>query len=794
MELKNIHSRKDFVNEIFGGTHGGVGANDGFANDAKLKETLLGKLIGGIFKGIGWLWRKSKELFVINKLIAQLVNELMRGVITFCFENNIDLKTGQQTIEEAIKAAQTETEESEKQQVTTASDDTTVTETKMTKEEILKNINEYTLSISEYNKGIIDIKRRIKSEEKNVLALRGKELLDKKAFIEKLKKTLQEREFGKSEDEKELAKYKQMLLDLGETTVRPALNLDNIQKDCKDKYEFDPNNEQLNSEAESLDAIPVSEFRSKFKKINPKVIKIESKYSISSNGVIKDIIVKDVDISKNIVKYEYTDELGKIYEIEDRKILPQGFPSFKAAKDKAELFLKKHSNNYDAMTDEQKKKMQIIYMNYAILNTMMSNKKIVSESIEFSDDEFLNEDIVPKGDVKVRMDEPKAGKVDIVTSAATKVGLATANVGDILTKRDKEKYKEKSENFTYDIHDVNLAEIEKTVQKLEKANPDSDVKLKVSTYVNPYNLKTIQISAEQLLTPTGENKENNSLRLRWNKEVAKTYAAFTNIMDIDKVSIVKDDFGANLNNKKIDEKVGRLTGNIKDQKIVSQIQNNLPLEPGIVNFSSLKTGLWCYYSFKFKDELYNTSIAPVADAFKQGIGLFQITSSFNTINIESNTIDANQKFFDAFSSKSNDATRSDIKVTNVYFLIKDGQQFPQASKSINFKIFVLNEYVYNDNTSAIFIKKNISEQKFNTNITDNLLTKFDKGKYIQNIDTLLCQKFNEVDFEKWKPAFKFSGDQADIKFNDFQTGRKPKFLKDDKIMNLIKRLSEYLNK
>ncbi len=65
MELKNIHNRKDFikVNEIFGGTEGGVGARDGFANNTKLKDTLLGKLLNGLFKGISWLWRKSQRKF-----------------------------------------------------------------------------------------------------------------------------------------------------------------------------------------------------------------------------------------------------------------------------------------------------------------------------------------------------------------------------------------------------------------------------------------------------------------------------------------------------------------------------------------------------------------------------------------------------------------------------------------------------------------------------------------------------------------------------------------------------------
>lgn len=109
MEFKNIQSRKTFIktNEIFGGTEGGVGSKDGFANNSDLKDTYLGKLLNGIFKGLGWLWRKSKETFIINRLIAKLINELVRGVIIYCFIKNIDLQTG--------KAEEAQEESSEKE-------------------------------------------------------------------------------------------------------------------------------------------------------------------------------------------------------------------------------------------------------------------------------------------------------------------------------------------------------------------------------------------------------------------------------------------------------------------------------------------------------------------------------------------------------------------------------------------------------------------------------------------------------------------------------------------------------
>jgi len=102
MKFKNIQSRKDFIkmNEIFGGTQGGVGSRDGFANNADLKDTYLGKLMNGLFKGLSWLWRKSKENFIINRLIAKLINELIRGVIVYCFIKKIDLQSGKISEEE----------------------------------------------------------------------------------------------------------------------------------------------------------------------------------------------------------------------------------------------------------------------------------------------------------------------------------------------------------------------------------------------------------------------------------------------------------------------------------------------------------------------------------------------------------------------------------------------------------------------------------------------------------------------------------------------------------------------
>jgi len=807
MILKNIHSRKDFVKtyEIFGGTTGGVGANDGFANNAKLKDTLLGKLINGIFRGVGWLWRKSKENFIINRLIAQLVNELMRGIILFCFDNNITLKDGKQTKtegEEEIKTA--EGTESQDENILSASGATAAVSgtTTLSREDLIKKIEAFKLEIGEDTKKIQLLESKIKQLEYNINigTYTIKEKKVKEALLIKLKDELIGQQEGLKIDQDEISKLKLQLKGMTVKKPKNIVNFEKIEQICADKYDFIPTSENIRDEAKSLDAITYPEFTANFKRIKSKYIKIGEKYSAVINGKIETIKVVDVDTSKNIITYNLN---GVNNVIKDIKLLPDGFPSFKEIKDNAEIFLSKYFDMYDTMSDENKKKIEVIYMNYSLVNAMRAyEKSTILESIEYLNEENLirsvGSDIASAGSVKIKPEEPKAGQVNLGRSIDMKLGKS-ATVGDILTKRDKEKYKEKSEEFKFDIHDVNLAELEKTIQELDKNNVEGsvDTKQKVSTYVNPYNLKTIQLSAEELLLPikneTGTDN-NTSLRLKWNKEVTNTYAAFTNIMNIEKVNIIKDDFGAKLNNDKIGTSGKKLTTILQAQQTIGEMQNNLPLEKVIVNFSKMKDGLWCYYSFLFNSKPYNTSIAPVADAFNNGVGLFQVTSSFDSVDKAMTKVTPNNDMISMFSSKSSDINKTNISKVNVYFLIKNNQIFPQTTKPINFKIFVLNEYIYGDGTSSIFLKKKNNDQPQNIVINNNILTKFDKTKYLYNIDTILCANFDKNNFEKWKDSFNLSNSSSDINFNNFQVGQRPKFLpKDNKMMSLLQNISKYLD-
>ncbi len=361
---------------------------------------------------------------------------------------------------------------------------------------------------------------------------------------------------------------------------------------------------------------------------------------------------------------------------------------------------------------------------------------------------------------------------------------ASANVGNILTKRDREKYKEKEEQFDIDIHDVNLAEIEKTIQELEKTN--KDVKTTISSYVNPYNLKTIQLSAEQLMSSrkTDQGTENNDdLRLRWNKELTKTFASFTFMMNVDKLLSIMKSESASLNHDKLQKNVDNLTSNIKNQSEDADTSSKLPLIEGYGNYNKMSEGGWFYYSFDHKNRLFKTSISPVQDTFNK-FGLVNITSWISKVDDDHNKVteDTNLNAFNSLNSDS--PKQGNIDKINIYLLFKFNQIFPESNRLVPAKVLVLNEYYYNTGESYVFLKKNGVSQ--NVRITKNLIDNFIKTDYIFDIKTVNLKKFSD-DMKNLKPALNMITSN-DIKNTDFRSGRKPKFLTDE-VIELLSLLS-----
>lgn len=791
MKLKNIHNRKDYLNKLneiigFGGTSGGVGDRDGFANNAKLKDTMLGGLINGIFKGIGWLWRKTKEKFVISKLKAQLINELMRGVILFCFDNNIDLKNGSIPGEQKIKGEELgEGEEHEGGDVGEGKKELGLEELKIEipkLEEEIKTLSGETITMEN------DIATGTYSDEEK--AEKQKQLDEKKSQL--------------SEKIKILDEYKEKLKNLEEAAAKTEQQSKDpffiLQNATKTKYNFDPNGENpIESEPDEMNTdeyITVPYFKEGFKNFDRnKILFNEDKFKIKKGGTIGNITITNIDKETNEAIYE-TDKRVKIQEL-----YPFTYPSLKAMSDKLEDFIKEYGDKYNTMSDEDKEKLEVIYMNRELINSMRNYSKKIKSVEKVSESLITEENLIKSvgkkltqsaGTAKFKPDEPAAGKVGLGKSISMKAGGVTATVGDILTSRDRKRFSEREDDFKMDIHDVDLAGIETTVDKLQKEQPDADVKLKVSTYVNPYNLKAIQLSADQLLAPIeteGGTKTQENLKLRWNKEVAKINASFTNIMDIEKVNIAKSDYGDNLNNKRVEDRTKDLSDGIGDEKKAAKVVSDLSKSMNDKKISSpdMKDGLWCYYNFTY-DKNYNTTIAPVGREFSNLI-LLNITSCFESVDVESKQVIEDSQFGKVFKSSRSDVGKVPKKI-NVYFLMKTGQKFPiqTDTKPRNTKIFVLNEYVYSDNTTEIFLKK-----KQAGCIRIPLVDKVDKSNYIHTIKSVSINKF-KLTIEDWlKVGFNFSK-KAGPGFNDFQKLQVPPFIgkgKED-TLDRLKKLSELL--
>lgn len=812
MKLRNIHTRKDYkkLYELIGGDQGGVGAKDGFANNPATPGSIVGKMVNGIFKGIGWLWRKSKENFIINKLIAQLINELMRGVILFCLDNNISLTDGKQEIEnQEIKSNVSATSSETAITGTTTTGATVSDVSNLDKDALLKRIEDVKEAIQFQLKNVKYLEGNINQNERNLKDIPPKtqaERLKKQKFIDSLKKKLSEAKIELKNSQEELANLENQLKSgqpqpQPQQQAPPQVSFDKIAKACKDKYDFIATSENLPTEAVSLGAFPYTDFVKNFQqRIKPKFVQIGDEYTIIRQGKLTNIKVSDVDTTKGTVSYKIA---NKEEAISSSKLLPAGFPSLRTIKDQTEAFLKNHVTDYDAMNDKQKKQIEIVYMNYAIINAIREvQKSAISESYEYSEyyEYLVEENLVrnigsklahSSGTAKVKPDESRSGRVGLGKSIAMKAGGVSATVGDILTSRDREKFKEKSDQFKLDIHSVNLAEIEKTVQKLDHKNSSKDksveiesVRSKVSSYVNPYNLKMIQISADQLMVPPKEGAVDQNLKLRWDKEVNKVYAGFTNIMDITKVDITKEEYGGKLDNKKVNEKVQKYVTTSKQQETVASVSSKLPVEMNYANLSNLGHW-WAFYSFQYGKDLFMTSIAPV----ESNKGLFKITSCFTDVDDKTHQVTPNDNFKNIFIKNDfDDKTIGTPKQINVYFLMKSDQTFPASVKPrTSVKILILNEFVKQDNSSVLFLKKhnNTSSVTINKNLVDN----FKKDEYVYSTSIISCFKFEKVKIDPWMSALHLSRDTNKLDYSEFSHGTPPKFLTKD-MENYLKQLIE----
>jgi hypothetical protein len=793
MKLKNIHSRRDFmkINEFLAGQEGGVGAHDGFANNAKLKDTYLGMLMNSMFKGISWLWRKSKENFIVNKMIGRLVNELFRGIILFCFANNIDLKNGQIAKKEETPAQnEDEQEDPDAYKTKTKKDWTIQDHTNQAKdfdvEQLRAAISEKTLEITGVEKSISDLKKQIDAD--NVILQNPKLPKDTKAKKERAIKNSQDQISGYNKDldflKQVLSVFKKELevknASASSTSTKKTINLQPIHDACVKKWNFNPEESTPPSLLSDMDIVDVNTFKNEYKDIPINLIKIGEHFKILYNGVVETVEVTGVEVEKNKVFVVGVENKTINGFIKGENLRSVKFPNYKKTKNKILKYLTKNVDKYPELPEEDQKKIEKVYMAYSYIKNLVDNRTVefgVNESSEYDDYDLLTEanettavkeepvankektssHVVPTGSsVKTKPDEARAGE------KATTIPLNSASVNDILTRRDRDKNKDKSDQFAIKVNEINLAEIEKTLENVEVSG-STTVRTDVAKMVNPYNLKVIQLTVDKLMLPkkykdgTTEPASDPNLKIKWKQKLDGTYAAFYKIMDtkyindiMEKASTLSEIDG------KLSEKIDKSVNNISEQTHALGVASQLPVSSKeTVNISSIsKDGYWCYYNFLYKKVSYNSVITPVSSLFIQGAPLMQLTSFFDIKDGKTSLIDKKREIF---TSQSLEGATKSIKHVDIYFLLKNNQIFPDA-KVKTFKVLVLNEIEFDDGTKQLFVLVNKEKLITGDNgcllLTDELIKKvnIDKEKYIHNIDSVYFARFNKIDFPKSQSA------------------------------------------
>ena len=660
MGFKNIHSRKNFIkiNELLGGHEGGVGDKDGFANNTKLKDSIIGKFVSGMFRGISWLWRKSKENFIINILIARLINELMRGVILYCFANNINLEEGTKA-EEAKKVTGTENKD----------DETSLTDVYIEEGEATK-----------YQNVIQDIQQKDKIDLKNL----PPDILNKIGIDVNINHIV------------DMTDYNSEITKMNDFLSSEISNYNNMSDDDKEKFR---------------------------------------------NIYISNLVLKKV--SKKIEKQKH-EKLVDAQEDEDDD-----------------------ENEYDQPDEER-------------------IGKIYDESLVFEVNatDNIKHKIASADDSKIGLDEPRAGRVSVARKIVHKVGGAVT-VGDVITKRDQEKYADKEDQFDTKIVDINLAEIEKTVQR-------KNDKPEVSSQVNPENLKLIQISATELVNLEKEGQNKTNLQLRWNKEVTFVYSSFVNLMDISSVDI-RENFRNDLS-AKVRTSATKLVTDSKSLESINLIGDSF--ENAISRNEATMSDIGsdkCYYTFRNEStgEIFMCSIAPV-ESIKDKYYLFMVTSVFTSTDKALKTVISNTSTFNR-TFRIKDIPENDN--VNIYFLFKLGTGLPTKIsniKGVPTNVLVLNHYKESSkDVDRLYLCKNTSG-KFTSgiDISSDKIDKINIAEYKAKISSLSCRKFKAKFIEPWKKSLNFIDNNSSDKFSGFDDSNGPSFLNDE----VEEKLGKLINK
>lgn len=504
---------------------------------------------------------------------------------------------------------------------------------------------------------------------------------------------------------------------------------------------------------------------------------------IKKSGIKTDndrIIIKNINDVKDVVdKEEYNKMESETYEFLKNNI--KHFDEIKKSADDGD--------------EEAKKKLDMIkaiYVNYEIVRKLKEKESKGAPGEASVTNEALT---------KLRTDS-SAGKIGIGSESPTispsvnpkSVVKNWVSVKSILTTRDQEKYKEREADFSLPISDINLAEIEKTI------NRKTEYMKEVASNVNKESLKVIELTAKKLFVPDdqGQDVEKQKLKLRWDKEVSKVYASFTLLMDIPSVDIRENNYGTGVNfsgaTLKADKEIKKLGSDTESLEIGDKLGDSLSQNETKIGGMD---GNWQYCIFDYQGINYNSTIAPISSAPANGFYMFMITQTIK--KIDNNVVTSNFKEFEKLFSSTNFAnvTLKSNDVVNVYFMLKKGASLPSGTSANtngqNNSFLVFNNYISADNKINKLFLCEPSGEKFIADLElSNPSNSFD-GVIASNyqkdkISIKSCRKFDRVKF--WWKALNLISDTNDKKFCAFKDDDNvPAFWENKVVLDNLKKIA-----
>jgi len=709
--MGNIYSRDEFkkLNELIGGDQGGPHGSRGFANDTKMKDSLLGKLIKGIFTPLGKLIKKGVDNFVISKLASQLINELLRGVFLFCIDKKIDLTTGKiVTGEGQIETTGTTTASSSTGSTTSSTTDSTVENDRdieeindcKTPEEVQKIKDEWTEQLNKNNGGYNYL---LTSAIGNLRAAKRK-------YSEE--KNEKEKEKIKIEIDDWTNKIKLRSIDVKKAKDMIALCDKRLLEMTGKNYEYDGVGDQDH----------INKLKSYIKGFNP----IESYKSETIN---------------NFIDYP---TVNKFKSVDVNKIYNSTIDILIAMRS----FLVKNSKQYDNLNDESKKKILNTTKEYLVICAIRDDlKPVKNESTLYEVTKIYTGNVKQKTGSE-RLDRaPEAGVVGFKRKAALNTGVSPT-VGDVLTTRDKKKIKGEGEEVpdveNIKIKNVNLAEIAKTFKNMGKVNVSGketipDGRVGASKYVNPYNLKMIVLTANHWINK--QNKEgsavtDNNFKFKWEREITRVNSTFEDLLDVPSVDILTQKFET-LDTTKVGKKEEANIKNIQETTEIAKFQSNFSLEDENPILSKISNNSCYLFSFKFNNELLIVPAQAIETNTKYN--LFNLTKGV----AYSNSLKDDPKFAKIFQTKTINNTPSGLNIRSIktWFSMRSTSSLNKKTDGQPFNILVFNEFTMNDGKVQLCIYDKTGN---NTTLTDDFIKNYKSDKYLINLYLYSILEFLEL--------------------------------------------------